>query len=83
MNLIAGLAGVAKVALELDVTPDGVISEREAACQAPCEHYRPHPMFGANWATCGLCHCFVGVKVRVASQRCPDKPSRWLPVPAS
>lgn len=50
------------------LAPKEEMARREAICRA-CPHY-------AN-EQCKLCTCFVGIKVMLAAESCPDDPPRW------
>lgn len=49
---------------------DAERSRRLLIC-AECTHY------DASQRRCRLCGCRLNLKARIASQHCPDKPSRW------
>lgn len=50
------------------IAPSEAQEERRGKCQV-CPH-----RIGAQ---CGLCLCFVELKVLFAGESCPDKPKRW------
>lgn len=65
-NVIVGGYQTAKVYAGIDAPPQEVVQQRYDLCNA-CEH---------NIAgQCGLCSCYIGTKIRLASQFCPDH--RW------
>lgn len=65
-----GVVGTAQAYFETDLPPESVISERYAIC-ARCELH--------NFGQClhSSCGCFVGAKIRVASEQCPE--GKWGP----
>jgi hypothetical protein len=30
-----------------------------------------------KWGTCKLCNCICAVKVKIKTEKCPDKPPKW------
>lgn len=85
---IHGAIGLAKVGLQLvgvnvDRADDATTSARRDACRA-CPHatrnpspaYRPHTGL-TSLSRCRLCECIISAKTRIASESCPDVPSRW------
>ena len=50
--------------------------ERMDTCRS-CEHFRP--VWGDKLSVCGICHCLMELKTRIASMDCPD--GRWGPEP--
>ena len=44
--------------------------ERLTIC-SQCPHFKP------QLKQCGICHCFMIIKIWISSSKCPDKPSRW------
>lgn len=48
--------------------PTKVTEKRHAKCNV-CPHRVDDQ--------CGLCSCFIGIKVLLSSESCPDKPKRW------
>ena len=51
------------------IAPRHEYERREAIC-AYCRHNQD--------GVCGLCACFIGAKILLSSEQCPDKPPRWL-----
>lgn len=51
------------------LAPKSVVAYREAKCRV-CRY--------KEWGQCRKCAgCFIGAKVLVASEQCPDSPPRW------
>jgi len=48
---------------------------RRAAC-ATCIHWEGKRWFGSG--KCKLCGCATAIKLRMASEKCPANPPRWL-----
>lgn len=56
---------------------DATFNTRQAICLA-CPHSRGWRDYGVMW--CKLCGCHNGkksLKLRMQTEKCPDKPSRW------
>jgi len=51
-----------------ELTPDRVAAIREARCQL-CPHH--------SGGQCQICTCIVDIKVRLATESCPDTPPHW------
>lgn len=71
-NLARGIIGTAKSHFGLGVAPEAVIQERYRICEK-C----PFNQFGK--CIHEGCGCFVGSKIRVASESCPMTPPKWTP----
>jgi hypothetical protein len=70
-RIIGGASGIAQSVLGVNLAPEEVIEARRAICAACPQLKRSH---------CGLCGCSITHKTRLASQRCPDNPPRWIAV---
>lgn len=62
-----GAAGLAKVAAGADRADKATVTARLAVC-GDCEQ-------GAGRRLCGACGCVIKVKVRLASEACPE--GKW------
>jgi hypothetical protein len=73
MHWIAkGAVGLTKVALGIDPAQSRAVAQRDVLCNA-CPQLR-HTL---GLRRCGVCGCILAAKVRLASQKCSDKPPRW------
>lgn len=52
------------------MAPDGVVRSRLAIC-AKCEHFNQTTKF------CGICHCVMPFKAKMAGTKCPK--GKWHP----
>jgi hypothetical protein len=71
---LAGAAGRVVGAIvrgEPVTVPAAVLEERQSTC-AGC------PRWDAAARRCRLCGCRTDLKLRLARERCPDRPPRWL-----
>lgn len=70
-----GAISLFKVLFGIDASDATTVLARKAICEV-CPHYEPST-FGFSTAHCGLCHCLLEAKVRLAAEQCPDLPPRW------
>ncbi len=75
-RLTSGITGVAKALAGVDAASPEIEGLRLSKCE-PCEHNQP----GVLGRYCHLCGCYIDLKVKVASEQCPDTPPRWKAVP--
>ena len=66
-----GASGIAKAALGIDRVDGASWARRRAVCVA-CEH-STHS--GGRLSRCKLCDCFIGAKIRVKGEQCPE--GKW------
>jgi len=66
-----GAAGLAKAAAGLGKADGNVMMRRWAMCDS-CRHAEK---FAGIVQTCGICHCMLRAKIRLADESCPI--GRW------
>lgn len=74
-TIARGVVGLTQAALHLDPASPATAAGRLAHCRR-CPHSTKHPTRTAPDGLplvrfCGLCHCLLAAKTRLASARCP------------
>ena len=66
MSIVSAIKDVAT----LDFVPKEVADKRLEICRA-C------PRFIQATEQCGICYCFMPLKVKLTSSTCEDRPAKW------
>ena len=74
-DCMKGALKLLKAAMRIGEARWQTVQARQQTCAA-CDHLKP----GLFWPTrrCGICDCVIAAKTRLASERCPDQPPRWV-----
>ena len=76
-TVVAGVVGMSKVALGIDIAPEDIIESRRDKCRQ-CEHASRNrsdkfKKFNGltSFSRCAKCNCFIAAKTKLEAEKCP------------